>query len=252
LQQIEKLEITLKNHPLAKDPALQPQFELYEKCVSIEKQIESAEFQLKLLSHNLIIRHNLKYMKRVLRKLGLVNSDHIVTLKGRVACELTTCDELVGTELLFNGKFNDLNAEQIVGMLSCLVFSEVANNVTPPSPPETLTGCLKTLRETAKYVGQLVQECQLVIDVDMFVSSFRPDLMEVCYEWSRGMKFADIMKKTEVYEGSIIRCIRRLEELIGEMINACKIMGNDKLVETFSEAREKVKRDIVFAGSLYL
>lgn len=246
------MEKSLVEHPLANDSSIKIQFDLYEECQKIEKKIEATQFQLKLLSHNLIIRHNLKYMKRVLRKLGLINSDNIVTLKGRVASELTTCDELVGTELLFNGKFNDLTPEQIVAMLSCLVFSEGSTSSKIKNPPEQVSGCLQTLREIAKYVASVVQDCKLVIDLDMFVESFRPELMEASYEWSQGMKFSEIMKLTDVYEGSIIRCIRRIEELIGEMINACKIMGNDSLVDVFLQCREKVKRDIVFAGSLYL
>jgi ATP-dependent RNA helicase DOB1 len=251
VRQIADLESELIHHPLAKNQEIQKQFETYEESLKISKQIETAEFELKMLSHNLVIRHNLKYMKRVLKKLGLVNSENIVTLKGRVACELTTCDELVGTELLFNGKFNDLSPEQIVSMLSCLVFSE-ASSTKVKNPPEPVLPCLQTIREMAKYVANIVQESKLTIDVDVFVDSFRAELMDVSYEWSKGMKFVDVVKLTDVYEGSIIRCIRRIEELIGEMINACKIMGNDKLAEVFGECRGKVKRDIVFAGSLYL
>ncbi len=35
-------------------------------------------------------------------------------MKGRVACEVNTADELLVTELIFNGVFNDLDAAQSV------------------------------------------------------------------------------------------------------------------------------------------
>ena len=52
--------------------------------------------------------------------------------------------------------------------------------------------------------------------------------------------------------GSIIRALRRLEELLREMVNAAKSIGNADLEAKFEEARTKLKRDIVFAASLYL
>ena len=34
----------------------------------------------------------------------------VVLTKGRVACEMTSADELVATELIFNGTFKELDA----------------------------------------------------------------------------------------------------------------------------------------------
>ena len=57
---------------------------------------------------------------------------------------------------------------------------------------------------------------------------------------------------TDVYEGSLIRVFRRLEELLRQMAQAGKVMGNDELEKKFEEALTKVKRDLVAAQSLYL
>jgi ATP-dependent RNA helicase DOB1 len=46
--------------------------------------------------------------------------------------------------------------------------------------------------------------------------------------------------------------MRRLEELLREMRNAAHAIGNTQLKEKFDEARTRMKRDIVFAASLYL
>lgn len=45
-------------------------------------------------------------------------------MKGRVACEISTGDELLITEMIFNGAFNDLTVEQSVALLSVFVFQE--------------------------------------------------------------------------------------------------------------------------------
>jgi len=56
--------------------------------------------------------------------LGFLSSSGILELKGRVACEILTGDELVITEMLFDGAFNDLTIPQIISILSCVVFQE--------------------------------------------------------------------------------------------------------------------------------
>lgn len=57
---------------------------------------------------------------------------------------------------------------------------------------------------------------------------------------------------TNVYEGSLIRLFRRLEELLRQMAQAAKVMGNDDLTKKFDESLQKIRRDIVAAQSLYL
>lgn len=66
----------------------------------------------------------LKYRKRALRRLGFCTNDDVVEMKGRVACEISTGDELLLTEMVFNGVFNDLTPEQCAALLSCFVFDE--------------------------------------------------------------------------------------------------------------------------------
>lgn len=57
---------------------------------------------------------------------------------------------------------------------------------------------------------------------------------------------------TDVYEGSLIRLFRRLEELLRQMAQASVVMGSTDLQGKFDASLEKVRRDIVAAQSLYL
>lgn len=58
--------------------------------------------------------------------------------------------------------------------------------------------------------------------------------------------------KEIVFSGSIIRCMRRLEEVLRQLCQAAKNIGNTDLENKFSEGIRAIKRDIVFAASLYL
>ncbi len=57
---------------------------------------------------------------------------------------------------------------------------------------------------------------------------------------------------TNAYEGSLIRLFRRLEELLRQMAEGSKAMGNEDLREKFELSLTKVRRDIVSFNSLYL
>lgn len=48
-------------------------------------------------------RDELKNRSRVLKKLGHIDAEGIVQVKGRAACLIDTGDELLVTELMFNG-----------------------------------------------------------------------------------------------------------------------------------------------------
>ena len=53
--------------------------------------------------------------------------------------------------------------------------------------------------------------------------------MEVVYSWVKGSKFYQIMEMTQVFEGSMISGIWRLEEALQQLILAPKSIGETKL-----------------------
>ena len=73
--------------------------------------------------------------------------------------------------------------------------------------------------------------------------------MEAVYSWAKGSKFYQIMEMTQVFEGSLIRAIRRLEEVLQQLILASKSIGETEL-EAKLEAVSKIKRHIVFTAFL--
>lgn len=183
-------------------------------------------------------------------RLGFTSSSDVVEMKGRVACEISTGDELLLTEMVFQNVFNDLTVEQTVSLLSCFVFDERVENAARMQ--EELSGPLRLMQETARRIAKVAKECKMNIDEEEYVKKFKPELMDVVYAWCQGAKFSQICKMTEVYEGSLIRIFRRLEELLRQMCSAARSIGNTDLENKFSEGINKIHRDIIFAASLYL
>ncbi|CBK21972.2 uncharacterized protein [Blastocystis hominis] len=201
-------------------------------------------------SSALVLSETLGKMKRVLRRLGYIDEMDVVQAKGRIACEINSADELLLTELIYDGLFIELTPVQCVAILASLVFLEKTDDVIKPRPE--MAKPYAKLLETARRVATVCEECKLPIDVEKYVEQFKPVMMEIMYEWASGAKFVDICKMTTIFEGTITRCTRRLDELIQEVQAAVMAIGDKAQAEKFEMGSKLIKRDIVFAASLYL
>lgn len=88
-----------------------------------------------------------------------ITSEDVVELKGKVACEISTADELTLTELMFTGILKDVNLEEMVALLSCFVWQEKLQDA--PKPRESLDLLHSHLQEIAKRVGNIQLECKV-------------------------------------------------------------------------------------------
>uniref|UniRef100_A0A131XF32 Putative cytoplasmic exosomal rna helicase ski2 dead-box superfamily protein n=1 Tax=Hyalomma excavatum TaxID=257692 RepID=A0A131XF32_9ACAR len=249
VKKIEAFENRMYAHPLHSHPDLPRIYAEYEKKMKVAQEIREVKAELKK-AKALLQMEELKCRKRVLRRLGYATASDVMEIKGKVACEVSSADELLVTEMIFNNMFNELNAHQATALLSCLVFQEKSNEM--PNLTEELSGPLRQMQDIARRIARVTKDAKLCVDEDTYVSSFKPHLMDVIYAWSKGASFAQVCRMTDVFEGSIIRCMRRLEELLRQIVQAAKCIGNTELENKFSEAVKLIKRDIVFAASLYL
>ncbi|CAI2379541.1 unnamed protein product [Moneuplotes crassus] len=195
---------------------------------------------------------DLTKMRRVLRRLDYIREDEVLKVKGNVASEISASDEIILTELLVNGNLHNLEPECIAAICSCLVFDESKNNHVEPKHP-ILAEAYGRLSAIIKKVAAVMVECKIDIDEEEYINSFKPDLVDITYKWCKGKKFEEICNMTDAYEGSIIRCFRRLEELLKQLTLVSKMeLANPELYEKLEAASDKLKKGIVFASSLYL
>lgn len=249
LSMLEKFEKRLFAHPLHNSAELAGIYTKYLEKLELEKELKQAKLALRQ-AKSLLQMEDLKHRKRVLRRLGYCNNADVIEFKGRVACELSSGDELLLTEMIFNGTFNDLSVPQCVALLSCFVCDERSSE--QPTSADELAAPLKQMQDFARRIAKVSIECKLEIDEEEYVEKFKSTLMDVVLAWCKGASFLQLCKMTDVFEGSIIRCMRRLEELLRQMVQASKTIGNTDLENKFSEGIRLLKRDIVFAASLYL
>jgi ATP-dependent RNA helicase DOB1 len=229
-QKIKVLEERKVNHDLHSSIDIDERYELYATKMKVKQDIETANGEINKAEAVLQLEE-LKCRLRLLRRLGYTTENDVIEMKGRVACEISAGDELVLTEMIFNGVFNDLSVEQTAALLSCFACDERLKEI-PPIKAE-LAAPLRALRETAKRVATVANECKITLDPNEYVQSFRTEMMGIVYAWALGAKFSEICKMTDIFEGSIIRSMRRLEELLRQLVTAAKAIGNLELEEKF-------------------
>lgn len=169
-----------------------------------------------------------------------------------------------------------------MALLSCFVFQE-KTDIEPAIPPKLEQG-RDAIIAISDRVGR-VQDSHKVA-VEDFRSNLKFGLVEVVYEWAKGMAsssfthglrfsltqllqpFEQITSLTDVAEGTIVRVITRLDETCREVRDAARVIGDAELFKKMEESQIKIKRDsehflyhiwrfmlnrilVVFAASLY-
>jgi len=144
----------------------------------------------------------------------------------------------------------DLNPAEAVALLSTLVLQGKSKD--EPFLTEKLERTRKDMIRIASNLEALQKRYRVEMDHDWLWKCMNFSLMEVVYEWARGMPFRDICNLTTMEEGSIVRCINRLEETCREVRNVAQVIGDGVLFRKMEQASEAIKRDIIFATSLYV
>ncbi|GAB2276148.1 Helix-loop-helix protein 2 [Dionaea muscipula] len=249
VNQIEELEKKLFAHPMHKSQDVQ-QIKCFQRKAEVNHEIQQLKSKMRE-SQLQKFRDELRNRSRVLKKLGHIDEDGVVQLKGRAACLIDTGDELLVTELMFNGTFNDLDHHQIAALASCFIPGDRSNEQIHLRME--LAKPLQQLQDSARRIAEIQHECKLEINVEEYVeSTVRPFLMDVIYCWSKGVSFAEVIQMTDIFEGSIIRLARRLDEFLNQLKGAASAVGETDLENKFAAASASLRRGIMFANSLYL
>ncbi|XP_043712800.1 DExH-box ATP-dependent RNA helicase DExH10 isoform X2 [Telopea speciosissima] len=218
VNKIEELEQRLFAHPMHKSQDEQ-QVKCFQRKAEVNHEIQTLKSKMRD-SQLQKFRDELKNRSRVLKKLGHIDADGVVQLKGRAACLIDTGDELLVTELMFNGTFNDLDHHQVAALASCFIPGDKSNEQIHLRTE--LAKPLQQLQDSARRIAEIQRECKLEVNVDEYVdSTVRPFLMDVIYCWSK-------------------------------LCAAAHAVGEVDLENKFAAASASLRRGIMFSNSLYL
>ena len=223
LQRIGTYESKLQALPISASPDLERLYNEYSDYVDLKESVRATRRKITQVQ-NVLQMEELKNRQRVLRRLGFTSADDVLSEKARVACEISTGDELLLTEMIFSGAFNELSPAHCAAVLVCFVFDEKVSlearthlrnwsadrfllqinlqSETKPKLPNEVSAALRTLKEQAQAIAQISVESRLPIVPDEYVSSFKPELSEAVFKWCNGASCAELCKMCDVFEGT--------------------------------------------------
>ncbi|KAH9305965.1 hypothetical protein KI387_010369 [Taxus chinensis] len=240
VREVEEVEQKLLAHPTHKSGQDENHYRSFQRKAEINN--EAQQLRLKMRDSQLHkFREELRNRSRVLKRLGHIDADGVVQLKGRAACLIDTADELLITELMFNGTFNDLDHHQVAALASCFVPCDKSQEQVHLT--NELVKPLQQLRDSARWIAEVQRECKLDVDIEEYVeSTTRPHLMDVVYHWSTGASFAEVTSRTDIFEGSIIRMTRRLDEFLNQPSRSVYVNGR-RLHKSMTNAADYMLED---------
>lgn len=206
---------------------LQAAFKLQKKLDYWRELLESQEqLQLPLYEEKIA----------VLRKLGYIDEKGLLA-RGDFASRIHI-EEIAVSELYFKGFFHEWDHHEINALAVSLVYEFRKRGVTVERGPK---GPLADrMREARSFIAQLARQHR-------FVKPLEVTMAWMMYEWSRGATFDQVMAKTSMTEGDIIRLFRQAIDLIRQIREAT---DDQSLREKFEICLSFINRDIVLATEL--
>lgn len=152
--------------------------------------------------------------------------------------------------MIFQNVFKDLEPAEIVSILSALVLERDSDDEIIMN--KNLEDTKHKVEELLNGLRELENNCEIKKEATSFGEILHPSLMQVVYEWSKGVPFYKICAGTLFPEGQIVNAILRTAECCRELVSSARLIGDIELATRAENAQNSVKRDIVFVASLYI
>lgn len=199
---------------------------------------------------------------RFLKDYNYLDDMHLL-MKGQIASEIRTLNDIVITEMIFENHFDNMTGEMIISLFSCFVCNEreiprtktkISEIKTSYSNPEiNNTKSCKIDLSFLNILERKVQEINDIYEKYGITESIVLNYIAVksVYLWCQGNDL-HTSTENEISKGAFVRVALRLHESLKEIQNVCNILQNQSLLEKTQKYESILVRDIICQESLYL
>ena len=238
------------NNPCHNCPLREKHYLEYEKN---KKILDKLEENKKKISED-----NLKYFKefqvriKILQNMGYIDEENNLTLKGKAAREITCCDCLIVTEVLFSNIFNKLSIAEITAFLSCFIADSNSDkiNFEDPEISEEFTKAIGELKKIYENINE--KEKKENFQESNYNRTIDFSIAHTIKSWMEGKHFVEILEECDLEEGKVYNKINRLSGFFDSIVEFYNVLGNKTEGEKYINAKAILLRDILVCKSLYL
>ena len=228
VRQIFELRSELATHPAQNCPDRELHARFAEQAIRLEKENQPESQKMATRS----IAQQFDRIVGVLASLGYLDEKDALTDQGRLLQRIYSELDLVITQAIISGVFDELTTPQLAAVLSTLVYeSRPGDQLAPPRMPDRPSEAAQAaLRNCWREVG--------IVERDFRVERKpAPNIgfAEVVYQWAEGENLANLLDQTGMPAGDFVRWVRQVIDL------AAQIASSTAPLELRESCRDVVK-----------
>jgi ATP-dependent RNA helicase HelY len=213
--EVAELRQRMRRHPCHDCPDREEHARFAERYLRLARETEAIERRVAGRSH--VIARTFDRVCRVLERLGYLDGD-TVTADGRRLAGLYTELDLLASECMRRGLWDDLSPAELAACVSALSFeSRQADDTHPPRLPQgRVPDVVAAMARTWSELDQLEKDNDL---------SFlrEPDLgfAWAAYRWARGATLESVLDESpDLTPGDFVRSVKQLIDLLDQIASA--------------------------------
>jgi superfamily II RNA helicase len=256
----QKLELEKKNIESEKD--FQNSYKRYQEYTTLLKEFDSNNNSI---DHNeMDILNQIDIIKSVLKDYDYIKDDntltndvnsqikeHHLTKKGIIASAVNDCNELLFTEMIFQGYLDNLTFPEIIGLLSTFINEKDGEDkyLNDLNISDNLYDAIKNLQKLSIKLEDNESNKGLFLKMDY---NLYLDFIEPAYIWASGGSIQEIYSVTAIYDGNFVKAIMRINNICDNLMDICKTIERYDICAKLENSTSILIRDITTINSLYV
>ena len=223
----------LRNHSCHACAQREDHSRFAEKAGRLNRENDGLHTRVKSRTH--VIAKTFDQICQVLTHLGYIEGEKPTT-QGKILTKIYAESDLLLTEAIRRGVLDELNAPELLSVVSTMIFeSRNADNVAPKMPSPRVSSALADVIAIWAELEELETEYGVK-------TQRQPDagFCWVSYRWANGNSLQNVLKGTDMSVGDFVRSTKQLSDLLNQIAAA-----SEKLRPVCEDAVKRIDRGVV-------
>ena len=223
----------LRNHSCHSCAQREDHSRFAEKAGRLNRENDGLRTRVQSRTH--VIAKTFDQICQVLTHLGYIEGEKPTT-QGKILTKIYAESDLLLTEAIRRGIFDELNAPELLSVVSTMIFeSRNADNVAPKMPSPRVSSALADVISIWAELEELETEYGVK-------TQRQPDagFCWVSYRWANGNSLQNVLKGTDMSVGDFVRSTKQLSDLLNQIAAA-----SEKLRPVCKDAVKRIDRGVV-------
>jgi ATP-dependent RNA helicase HelY len=223
----------LRNHSCHACAQREDHSRFAEKAGRLNRENDGLHTRVQSRTH--VIAKTFDQICQVLTHLGYIEGEKPTT-QGKILTKIYAESDLLLTEAIRRGVLDELNAPELLSVVSTMIFeSRNADNVAPKMPSPRVSNALADVISIWAELEELETEYGVK-------TQRQPDagFCWVSYRWANGNSLQNVLKGTDLSVGDFVRSTKQLSDLLNQIAAA-----SEKLRPVCKDAVKRIDRGVV-------